>query len=196
MSSDKNVMRLFFAIWPDKKAQRVLAENAWHFAESTHGRTVPTENLHMTLLFLGDQPKELLPEILVAASKVRAPSFEVVCDKIRYMDDHQLVWSGVTAADPALEELRLSLAEEMKYAEITYDKKRFKPHVTLTRKSLTAPTSVDFVPTRWKVGGFSLVASNLEPEGPRYQILKNWSLLPPKPRTSDKIIKLAATALF
>lgn len=198
MTPSPKMLRLFFAIWPDDKAVRVLAENSHLLADSSHGRSVAQNNLHMTLLFLGDQPEFKLGDIIAAASNVRGHGFEVVCDKVRYMPDQHLVWTGVTAPDPALEDLRKALADELDDAGISYDKKkRFKPHVTLARNALEAPTSLlDFFPTRWDVSGFSLVISNLQPEGPRYQTVRDWPLLPAKPRNQDTIIKLAANAAF
>lgn len=196
MAFHKPDLRLFFAVWPEPHTLDVLAENAWLMGECSHGKPVPRSNLHMTLLFLGEQPRERVADIINAANRVKAHGFQVVCDKLRYMHDQHLIWTGVSAPDPALGRLRDSLVQEMDRAEVSFDRKRFKPHITLVRKALEAPKSIDFHPCRWTVERFSLVVSNLGPEGPRYHTLRDWALLPPKPAASEKIIKLSPSAAF
>lgn len=196
MPVHKADLRLFFAIKPDAAAQDVLAENAWQLGEGSHGRPVPRSNLHMTLLFLGEQPRERLPQILDAASRVRAHAFDVVCDKLRHMDNQHLIWTGVSSPDPELARLRLSLIQELEREDISFDRKRFKPHVTLVRRALEAPRQIEFVPCRWQVHSFSLLISNLAPMGPRYHQLREWQLLPARPRRSEVIIKHTAAVSF
>lgn len=193
MPVTKSDLRLFFAIKPDPTALDLLAENAWQLGEGSHGRSVPRSNLHMTLLFLGEQPREKLPAIIEAAGRVRAHGFDVVCDKLRYMEDQHLIWTGVSAPDPDLARLRTALLQELEREAIEFDRKRFKPHVTLVRRALEAPQLMDFTPCRWPVHSFSLLISNLSPLGPRYHQLREWQLLPARPRRAEVIVKHTAS---
>lgn len=197
MSATKSELRLFFAIHPDEAARDQLAENAWHLGEGSHGRPVPRENLHMTLLFLGEQPADQLTAIYEAAARVRCHSFDVVCDKLRYMDEQHLIWTGVSTPPPDLGRLRMALIAELDRAEVTFDRKRFKPHVTLVRRAIGAPANpLDFVACRWPVQSFSLLVSTPGPLGPRYHTLREWHLLPPRPAAAEEIIKHTSAVSF
>lgn len=196
MSSTKSALRLFFAVKPDPHTLDRLTENAWHLGEGSHGRAVPRSNLHMTLLFLGEQPREQLPTIIEAAGRIRTHGFDVTCDKLRYMPEQHLIWTGVSAPDPALGRLRDGLVQELDRAAVEFDRKRFKPHVTLVRRALEAPNMMEFTPCRWSVDRFCLLVSNSSTTGPRYHVLREWILLPPRPPATETIVKHSSSVSF
>jgi hypothetical protein len=51
-------LRVFFALWPDADVRDQLAGLARAAAERAHGRAPPPENLHMTLVFVGEVPQD------------------------------------------------------------------------------------------------------------------------------------------
>ena len=53
----KNKRRLFFAVWPDTKTLTALLD-AQNSISAMKARPVPTENLHITLVFIGSASKE------------------------------------------------------------------------------------------------------------------------------------------
>ena len=51
--------RLFFALWPDAATSVALAALAQQIAAESGGRPTAPGNVHLTLAFLGDQPRRI-----------------------------------------------------------------------------------------------------------------------------------------
>ena len=60
--------RVFFAIWPDAAAQKRLAELAEQLEAVCDGRKVRAENIHLTLVFLGEVSVDRLDALCQAAN--------------------------------------------------------------------------------------------------------------------------------
>jgi len=67
--------RLFFAVWPAPEVQRVLGEIARGAQRECGGRAVSTRNIHLTLVFLGNLPREGVPALEKIASAARGHRF-------------------------------------------------------------------------------------------------------------------------
>ena len=66
--------RLFFALWPDATARESLVRLQHELGDC--GRPVPTENLHLTLRFLGDTGEERAAAVTAAAAGVVFDPFD------------------------------------------------------------------------------------------------------------------------
>src|ERR1700724_2954341 len=60
--------RLFFALWPDAATSNALAALAQQVAAESGGRPTAPGNVHLTLAFLGDQPRRIPRELSAAAA--------------------------------------------------------------------------------------------------------------------------------
>src|SRR5947199_233573 len=67
-------LRLFFALWPDAATRTIIGELARQVAAESHGRAVASDNIHVTLAFLGTQPVASVPELRsLAAARLEDP---------------------------------------------------------------------------------------------------------------------------
>lgn len=128
-------MRLFVAIrLSDEMCRAVRGVQAEFVRRGVKGNYTPAENLHLTLAFIGEYPDP--EDVLRAMDGVPATPFELKLDGVGAFGD--LWWLGLERSE-ALEgyvrRLRRALAE----AGIPFDKKRFRPHITLVRRA-TGPS--------------------------------------------------------
>lgn len=164
--------RAFFALQPAPAARRELA----HRRPSGRGagRPVPEDNLHVTLAFLGAIDEAAVMRARNAAARVAAVGFSLCFNEVA-------VWrSGVCVALPetvpeAANQLRGQLARLLREAQVPFDQRIWRPHVTLARRArsggggLANPVTAGF-------DAFVLMQSLPQPEGVRYTVLDRWVL--------------------
>jgi 2'-5' RNA ligase len=167
-------LRLFFALWPTPAARDALSAHAARLATACGGRTVDAAQLHLTLCFLGAQTPDRLEAIRRAAGTIRGARFTLVADRLQRLDDG-LIWLGISHPPAALNALHAALCEALRAAGVGFDRRRFRPHVTLVRRSRTLPAR-DLTPVRWTAERFALVASQRDAQGARYDTLAEWAL--------------------
>ncbi|MFN4058582.1 MAG: RNA 2',3'-cyclic phosphodiesterase [Roseinatronobacter sp.] len=96
---------------------------------------VPPENLHITLLFLGEVPEPVLEELHLALEGARlGPRLELRLSGLGLFGKaapHNL--HAVVDPAPALMALHAKLAQTARRAGLTLEARKFQPHVTLSR---------------------------------------------------------------
>lgn len=147
---------------------------------------VPAENLHITLLFLGEVDDRDLPAVCraVAAAARREPPFELrVCGVGAFPTPRRprTVWAGV--ADGAAELTRLHTALEAPLLDLgayRREERAFTPHLTLGRvksepdgQLLAAelPKHLSWDGGRAAVAEIVAYASDFRRDGPAYTVL-------------------------
>ncbi|MBS3824751.1 MAG: RNA 2',3'-cyclic phosphodiesterase, partial [Wenzhouxiangellaceae bacterium] len=93
MSGGKKRRRLFFALWPSPQIRAGIVRRR-EAIEGLSRRRVPDHNLHLTLLFLGDQRADRVPEITAAARRLHAPGFDLVLDRLGCFARARVAWLG------------------------------------------------------------------------------------------------------
>lgn len=163
--------RLFFALWPDAVVREGLVERRRPL-ESRFPKRVPEHNLHLTLLFLGNQPAERLEDIEAAAAAIRSPGFELRLDRYGWFERARVVWLGGAAPEDGCG-LAAALDQRMERLGLRFDQGPWTPHVTLFRKVDDGRTLPPVAPLVWSAREFALIESI--PSQP-YQVLRTWSL--------------------
>lgn len=165
--------RLFFALFPDEAARGALGRVARWCRHRSGGREVPDENLHLTLLFLGEinAYQAQLAERAGAAATV--PPCRITLERVEYWPGAGLLAAVPAAPLPALErtvrELRADLG-----AQLPLGREPFVPHVTLVRR-VEVLAAVPISSIEWTVEGFALVESRRGASGtPRYEPVAAW----------------------
>jgi 2'-5' RNA ligase len=164
--------RLFFALWPDNGVRRRLAE----LARQCSRRPVPEGNLHMTLLFLGERSRQERDCFSAAAGGVEGERFTLALDFLGGRARSHIQWLGSSDTPQALLALLRELVGVLQPCGFEPEKRRFLPHVTLSRKVKIPRFRAGLEPLLWPVDAFVLVESVPEPEGVRYQVLERWPL--------------------
>ena len=179
-------MRLFFALWPPEAPAEALALLARLQALRLGGRATRRETVHLTLLFLGEQAVERLPDIISAASRVRMRPFELSLDRLGAWRHNRLLWAGCSASPQELSSLAEQLRVELCNSAIPFDddKRPFVPHLTLVRKLAERSFPLDLpplAPVAWHADRFVLVESQLSQAGPGYRIVAEFPVSDPSP---------------
>ena len=167
-------LRLFFALWPDVAARVALDSLAREVAIETRGRVVATDNLHLTLAFLGERPAAMVPDLCANAAAIDVAPFYLSLDEIGCWRKAGIAWLAATESAPQLLTLRERVVQALATQRIVIEERRFVPHATLARRIESVIARRLATPINWQVESFALVASTLKPEGVRYDVLQEW----------------------
>lgn len=176
VTGSADTARLFFAVWPAPEVQRALGEIARGARSECGGRAVAAENIHLTLVFLGNLPRERLAALEILGPTVRGRRFDLTVDRLEYWRHNRILWAGTSACPEALQALVSSLQEAVAGAEFRFDRRPYVPHVTLLRNARRAPMNERCSAVAWPVDGFALVESAPRERGRAYQVLRTWPL--------------------
>ncbi|MCO6414455.1 MAG: RNA 2',3'-cyclic phosphodiesterase [Thiogranum sp.] len=164
--------RLFFALWPDDEVRSQLATAARCWTQ----HPIPGANLHMTLAFLGNRTTAERQCFSEAVSTVRCNAFELLLDYCGAWPRRGISWLGASRIPEELMHLVRQLNAVLQPCGYEPEKRRFIPHITLSRKEKNPqPQSAEKV-IRWQVGEFVLAESTAGPEGVCYQPVQRWPL--------------------
>lgn len=174
--TEPTVQRLFIALWPDSVVRHHLVELQNDLPQN-NGQRVKSDNLHMTLLFLGATTaaqRECLEQRL--DHFVAAP-FTLSFTEFGYLRKPQVVWVG-GETPPALLSLVRQMRDAATQCKFTIDSRPFQNHLTLCRK--VKPKQPMFpamtTPIVWDVRDYALVESFTEATGVQYRVLRTWPL--------------------
>lgn len=97
-------------------------------------RPEPAENLHLTLVFLGELPEPVLADVDTAFSQVRAPAFDLTLAGLDMFGGAKArsVHAEVAESQP-LRHLQAKVETAARAAGIAVRGRRYAPHVTLGR---------------------------------------------------------------
>ena len=171
MTEQGTSRRLFFALWPSPAVRAGIVERR-QCIEGLSKRMVPDHNLHLTLLFLGDQPSDRLDEIVTAAERLESTGFGMVLDHLGWFARARVAWLGGPPPD-AGRELVAQLSARMAALGLKFDDRPWAPHVTLFRRVSQRPALPDVEPLAWPVDRFDLIESV---PGQPYQSLATFAL--------------------
>lgn len=172
-----NNRRLFFALWPE-------AVTRTHLIKVQHGlvppgaRAVHSENLHITLVFLGHQDTSAQHCAEQAAAQLRATPFSITLDCLGHWPHPRILWLGALHYPAALHELEAGLRRALAPCRMALDNRPYLPHLTLARNARKMET-LPVLPASvvWHVRDFVLAESISQPgAGTHYRVLARWPL--------------------
>lgn len=174
--------RLFFALWPQQGARQALARASAAAARSCGGRTVPAENLHVTLAFLGSVPRRRVPEVKAIAERAAASCAQEAPLALRFealahWPRQQILCAVAADETPAAAAISAALKDAAAAAGFTPDLKPFRAHVTVARKVVRAPRECALRALIWRFDDFALIDSRTEPQGPVYSVIDCYPLV-------------------
>lgn len=148
-------------------------------------KLVSVDNLHLTLKFMGEVDEEKIPEIIDEISAITLPPFSISfqgAGVFPSLERINVIWIGIQS--PEL----LSLTKKVN-ALLDYIRKEDReeiPHLTLARmKSAKNKEAIKDLVEKNKhtsfgtmlIDKFFLYESELRPEGPKYNIVREFILL-------------------
>ncbi|MBQ4177032.1 MAG: RNA 2',3'-cyclic phosphodiesterase [Lachnospiraceae bacterium] len=123
-------MRLFAAIQLSDECKRSLTGMMHELKkQGVKGSYVPVQNLHLTLAFIGetDDPGAVKD----ALKNVSVKPFRLAMTQPGVFGD--ILWMGVKG-NQGLSGAAKAVRDALEEAGISYDRKKFEPHITLVRK--------------------------------------------------------------
>jgi len=159
---------------------------------SLNVRWVKVDNIHLTVVFMGNIRSEDIPEMEEAIEEVCSgfSPFEISLKGFGVFPSVQrprVLWLGLDGDLERMASLRDGLQEMLRPFGIKEEKRMFKPHLTLGRfrtPGKRAPGLEDII-ARYRglespicmTSELVLFKSELKPGGAEYTILKSWPLL-------------------
>lgn len=170
--------RLFFAFWPDEITRQHLSQMSQQITVGMLGRVITTENLHITLAFIGEvsiTTKQCLQQV---AANLHSPCFSIHLDKLDYWPKRRILWLGVRQVPDTLSNLVTQLNTRLETCGYRPESRPYQAHVTLMRdvvlkENILLPA---FTPLVWLVKDFCLMRSLLTNKGVQYQVVERWAL--------------------
>src|SRR6266478_6212584 len=95
-------LRLFFALWPDPATRAAIAALARDVGRETDGRAVAADNVHLTLIFLGEQPAEIVPQLCASGAAIEFSAFRLALDEVDCWRKTGIAWLGASETPAAL----------------------------------------------------------------------------------------------
>jgi 2'-5' RNA ligase len=161
--------RMFVALWPGQSVRAALCEWRDGVVWPASASPTRTEQLHVTLHFLGSVERERVPELALGLDVGMAP-FELEFG-------HAEIWPGgiaVLAPDLApapLLALHGALGAALERLGMTPETRPYRPHVTLARRAGALKSAIVGPPIRWQVDGYALMESKVG-NGSEYGVVR------------------------
>jgi 2'-5' RNA ligase len=186
-----NEIRTFIAIDLPPFVKDLIGRSIAQFDKTQHGtRWIKTENLHITLKFIGEHDTNLtekIKNILDSIARVEQ-SFEI---QISYTGafpnktNPRIIWQKIESQPPRdLINLQSSIENKLELIGIEREKRNFSSHLTIGRVRQPANLREFWMYEKkhpsphitFKAKSFSLYQSILKQKGAQYTILENYSL--------------------
>lgn len=130
-------MRIFIALLFDETAKRPMVETLNKVKEiAIKGRFTATENLHLTLLFLGETSSDELAEIHKKLAEIRLGQFHYTTQDIQAFKrgrNQRIVYLGIEKS-AILQRLYQRVCQKLADLGLEFKNKTYTPHITLGRQ--------------------------------------------------------------
>jgi len=186
-------VRLFLAIDLDDAARAAIVAEQTRIAGAlprpARPRFVTPEQLHLTLVFLGDVDEALAARVdAVLAPALPRTAFDAVFDGIGMFPPRgapRVLWIGVTDGARELIAVQQDVAHRMTHLGIALEARSFSPHLTIARwrdARTSDRAAVDALPqarlgVRVRIDHVTLYRSTLSSAGATYRPLARANLL-------------------
>jgi 2'-5' RNA ligase len=163
------MMRLFIAVNCSNETKKlILSVQEEIKSQSFKGNFSRPENIHLTLVFLGETPGDQVQAICSAiqeALKTPVAPFSLTFSQTGCFthSKKELWWIGAGHSDPSLgtlKNLRQRITSGLSMADVAFDDRPFNPHITLGREiKHNAPIVIDRQKIIFPVNRISLMKS-------------------------------------
>lgn len=183
VQNKSQMKRIFIAhkIIPEAGFERILASVKYELANEKIKWTAP-ENIHITLLFIGDTAEESVIKIDSVLKKLCKGfgCFDLVIRGLgvfKNIADPRIIWAGLNESSE-LTKLNNLIAGSLRVTGINFEDRPYNPHITLGRiKHVEERSKLKQLTDRYqqteiqklKVSEVILYESILKPEGPVYK---------------------------
>jgi 2'-5' RNA ligase len=165
--------RLFFALWPDDETRQLI--NKFNQSIKSEGlKKVNPDNLHVTLVFLGNINAEVEVILRQSIEKISVQPFVLHFDQLDFWQKPRILCISTRSYDSQLSILVNAIKKKVELCGIKTEDRPYKPHITLARKARKV-IDIAILPIEWKAESFCLVESCSTSNGVQYQVLQRWN---------------------
>jgi 2'-5' RNA ligase len=154
-------MRLFFAInFNDETRAQLIALRDELRSRAKRGSFSATENMHLTLAFLGECDAKQTAAAKAALDAVGFEPFHIRIDRVgRFKrDGGDIWWAGVQESEPLID-LQGGLSDKLIGAGFALERRKYSPHITLGREIITDAKPREIAPFGETVTSIELMKS-------------------------------------
>lgn len=152
--------RVFFALWPEPAERARLAAWQLPLQQLCGGRVMRGETLHCTLIFVGEIEQSRVEALRLAAREASGETFELGFDTVRYWGHNRIVYAAPGSVPQPLRRLVSDLEQRLARHRFKFDRRAYKPHVTLLRDALWSDAPLPGMKrVCWQIRNFALVQS-------------------------------------
>ncbi|MEZ0479815.1 RNA 2',3'-cyclic phosphodiesterase [Planococcus sp. SSTMD024] len=163
---------------PRQTAEKIgQARDSWEL--STHKRLTPPADMHITLVFIGEDRFGELEEIAERLGQIDQAPFHLRLAGVKTFGNSEtprIVYAAL-ADSPELMALQQAVHQQLGELELSTDPKPFVPHITLASrwKGGSLPEKLELEELDFPVDSFSLFEIHPR-EIPRYKEIQNYQL--------------------
>lgn len=165
--------KLFFALWPSNKVRKKMEMVNQSIKENGIKKVKP-DNLHVTLVFLGNVDAESEVMIRESVEHINVQPFVLYFDQLDYWRKPRILCLSTQQYDPQLLVLVNALKSRVEPCGVKTEERPYKPHITLARKAHKL-ININVLPIEWQAHAFCLVQSSSTTNGIHYQVLQRWN---------------------
>lgn len=185
MNADQNTIRCFIGVAAadmalDDALEARIAQ--WqHRAEMQDVRWTPRDFLHLTLVFMGAQPRQTLTSLiaLLDDALARCTTFPISLTHCSgFPDAKSRILAAIPESTPPLLALQQVVAQAVASAGIAVDTRQYLPHITMGRlgRHQYIPDFVEPMLASGQVRAVSLYRSDAVASGSHYTVIARWLL--------------------
>jgi len=137
---------------------------------------VITDNLHLTLCFLGNTELEIEQELIAKLNHLKSKKVHLSFTEIGYFKKPKVLYLKPQKTPHTLLNLVHNINEMVNNSEVVLTELEYKPHISVARKVSQYPSIVDSPNIRIQFTDIVLYHSQSTNNGVRYKKLRSWSL--------------------
>jgi 2'-5' RNA ligase len=138
-------MRLFIAInFNDETRARLFSLRDELRSRSKRGNFTLNDNLHLTLVFIGECNPKNLEKVKAILDTVTFDPFEAAIERLGTFSRGTLWWAGLREDKPLMD-LQHEIEHKLALCGFEMDGRKYNPHITLGREIVadTAPWAIE-----------------------------------------------------
>jgi len=174
-------MRLFVGLRVPSETYPAISLASVPLVDALGVKTLPPDNWHLTLKFIGDVDENKAREIEAALDKVKFSPFEILlmgAGAFPDPDRPRAIWIG--GRSPGCVDLATKVAEALWFLHLPHED--FTMHLTVARAPKTIADIEDFLVQNkdkeicsFIADRFQLMSSKLTPAGAIYEVIKEYN---------------------
>ena len=131
------MQRLFFSLkFSPRQQQRLLPYQQQALSVCPAAKAIASDNLHLTLFFLGQVDKEQRQRLINCAAQINTPAFQLTLDHLGCFAKPKIVYLAPSQIPDALLQLQQQVAQWCKAEGFNDIHDKYRPHITLARHAV------------------------------------------------------------